>query len=142
MIHVELTVQQLQVKGRPYPTIELGPIDGSVSLVLCDLELPDAPIVYASDSFLDLTGYSRDEVLGRNCRFLQTPGGTGSAPGPAVDKAAVQRISQAVHTNQEIQIEIDNYKKNGQYFTNILSIIPIEIGSHPHRYAVGFQCEA
>ncbi len=35
---------------------------------------PDCPIIYASDAFCKLTGYARDELVGRNCRFLQGPG--------------------------------------------------------------------
>ena len=64
---------QYHVATRPNPVIDLGPVDASCPIVLCDLFLPDAPIVYASDAFLAVTGYSRDEVLGRNCRFLQSP---------------------------------------------------------------------
>jgi hypothetical protein len=45
--------------------------DARVSCRCSDPTLPDCPIVFASDSFLELTGYAREEVLGRNCRFLQ-----------------------------------------------------------------------
>ena len=41
------------------------------NFVISDPHLPDCPIVFASDAFLELTGYSREEILGRNCRFLQ-----------------------------------------------------------------------
>ncbi len=41
------------------------------NFVIADPHLPDCPIVFASDAFLELTGYSREEILGRNCRFLQ-----------------------------------------------------------------------
>ncbi|KFH41142.1 White collar 1 protein-like protein [Hapsidospora chrysogenum ATCC 11550] len=138
-----LTVQQLQVRCRPHPVIDLGPVDCSVSLTLCDLELPDWPIVYASEGFYELTGYTPKEVLGRNCRFLQSPGGAFPGSGtPHVEcAAAIQQMSKAVRTNQEIQVRLCNYKKDGQRFTNILSIIPLEIGPFHHRYAVGLQCE-
>ena len=49
------------------------------SFVITDPSLPDHPIVFASDGFMDFTGYSVDEILGRNCRFLQ---------GPKTDRAA------------------------------------------------------
>lgn len=115
--------------------IDLGPIDCSVSLTLCDLEDPDMPIVYASDAFYELTGYAEHEVIGRNCRFLQAPYGVNDG----LDKAASRRMGSAIRNNQEIQVELWNWKKNGQRFKNILSIIPIMIGGR--RYAVGLQCE-
>lgn len=94
------------------------------------------PIVYASDAFYELTGYTKHEVLGRNCRFLQTP----YRVNRGADKAVARRMSSAIRHNQEIQIELWNWKKNGQQFRNILSIIPIVIDGR--RYAVGLQCEA
>lgn len=134
----------ISVRCRPHPVIELGAVDCSVAIILCDLEQPDAPIVYASDSFCQLTGYSQSEVLGRNCRFLQKPG-PGSPRGAkttaAVDKVAVQRLRHAVQNQQEIQLQLYNYKRSGQRFTNILSIIPIRMHPTGHRYAVGFQSE-
>lgn len=45
------------------------------NFVICDPSLPDCPIVFASDAFLELTEYPREEVLGRNCRFLQVGNG-------------------------------------------------------------------
>jgi len=128
----------LQLRGRPDPDIDLGAVDCSVSLTLCDLEQPDTPIVYASPSFCELTGYSMNEVLGRNCRFLQS---SPTASSCVVDRAAIKRMSQAVRGNQEIQLGVRNYKKNGQPFTNMLSIIPLTLGADGHRYAVGLQCE-
>merc|ERR1711964_56229 len=125
----------LQVRCRPNPLIDLGPIDCSVSLTLCDLEDQDMPIVYASDAFYELTGYSEHEVIGRNCRFLQAPYGMSDG----YDKAVSRRMGSAIRNNQEIQLELWNWKKNGQPFKNVLSIIPITIGGR--RYAVGLQCE-
>ncbi|KJZ78603.1 hypothetical protein HIM_01994 [Hirsutella minnesotensis 3608] len=136
----------LRVISRPNPQIELGAIDCSVSLVLCDLELPDAPIVYVSDSFCQLTGYSKPEVLGRNCRFLQSPPTGYASPinsgtGSGADKAVIRRIRQAINSRREVQLEVTNYKKNGVRFTNALSIVPIAMNSSGYHYAVGFQVE-
>jgi len=55
------------------------------------------------------------------------------------DKAVSRRMGSAIRNNQEIQLELWNWKKNGQPFKNVLSIIPITIGGR--RYAVGLQCE-
>ncbi|CAD6270894.1 unnamed protein product [Miscanthus lutarioriparius] len=57
------------------------------NFVITDLRLPDNPIIFASDSFLRLTEYSREEILGRNCRFLQ---------GPETDRGTVKKIRDAI----------------------------------------------
>lgn len=57
------------------------------SFCVTDPQLPDNPIVYASDSFIELTGYERSQVLGRNCRFLQ---------GPDTDPDAVAKIRKGI----------------------------------------------
>jgi hypothetical protein len=58
------------------------------NFVISDPSLPDCPIVFASESFLELTEYSREEILGRNCRFLQ---------GPGTDPRAVAEIRDAIN---------------------------------------------
>lgn len=135
----------LRVFARPNPTIDLGPVDSSVALVVCDLAVPDTPIVYASDPFLDLTGYRMGEVLGRNCRFLQQ-----QAPGAAAwssylkqpdDRRRIQRMREAIRTNTEHQTEIVNFKKDGRPFVNIVTVIPITWDGDNYRYSVGFQCQ-
>lgn len=129
--------------SRPNPKINIGPVDGSVALVICDLNLPDAPIIYASDAFCDLTGYTTSEVVGYNCRFLQTPPARGSKSSKAAkaNAKAVQRLGHAVEAREEIQLSIINYKKTGQAFTNTLTIIPLEPDSSGCCYAVGLQVE-
>lgn len=130
----------LHLRARPHPVIELGPVDCSVAIVLCDLEAPDTPIIYASDAFCQLTGYSRHEVLGRNCRFLQKPRKS-SHKAEKTDKHSIQRMRQAVHGGQEIQLQVSNFKRNGKRFTNILSIIPLQIGPNGNWYSVGLLSE-
>lgn len=139
-----LIINQLRVASRPNPKINLGPVDCSVAIILCDLLQPGQPIVYASDSFSELTGYTTNEILGQNCRFLQVPPGSDAQNPNAikpVDKLAIHKMRQALHSREEIQVQITNYKKNGQPFTNILSIIPVQWDSPEYRYAVGFQVE-
>ncbi|KAG5922041.1 hypothetical protein E4U42_005615 [Claviceps africana] len=130
---------------RPNPQVELGPVDCSVALVLCDLELPDEPIVYATDAFCDLTGYSKPEILGRNCRFLQAnndePKGNPSAAPEPLPKTETSRIRQAIDARKEIQINVVNYRKNGEIFNNLLSIIPLTLDDSGYQYAVGFAVE-
>ncbi|XP_002980578.2 protein TWIN LOV 1 isoform X2 [Selaginella moellendorffii] len=86
------------------------------NFVLCDPGLPDHPIVYASDGFLEMTGYSRDEVLGRNCRFLQ---------GRDTDKRAIVEIREAIREERDCQIKILNYTKAGKPFWNLFHLAPV-----------------
>ncbi|GAB7355682.1 hypothetical protein MBLNU459_g6386t1 [Dothideomycetes sp. NU459] len=65
----------LRVVTRPNPKIDLGMVDWSCAFTLCDTFARDTPIVYCSEGFEKLTGYTSQEVIGRNCRFLQSPHG-------------------------------------------------------------------
>ncbi|OLN85281.1 White collar 1 protein 1 [Colletotrichum chlorophyti] len=133
----------LRVISRPNPKIQLGAIDCSVALLLCDLEQPDTPIVYASEPFSLLTGYSNKEIMGKNCRFLQAPGGMVKKQSARkhVDKDTVKRMRESVETNDEVQLEVVNFKKDGTPFVNLLTMIPVLWDSHHYRYSVGFQVE-
>ncbi len=86
------------------------------SFLITDPRQTDNPIVFANDAFVDLTGYSRDEILGRNCRFLQ---------GEDTDPATVGAIRTAIESGKAITVDILNYKKDGTPFLNRLSIRPI-----------------
>ncbi|KAG6035500.1 hypothetical protein E4U41_006054 [Claviceps citrina] len=134
-----------RLMGRPNPQVELGPVDCSVALVLCDLELPDEPIVYATDAFCDLTGYPKSEILGRNCRFLQSTKHSSKAKSsPATkspSKTATARMRQALNERREVQLRVVNYRKNGQKFNNLVSIIPLTLDDSGYQYAVGFAVE-
>ncbi len=85
-------------------------------MVMTDPRQPDNPIVFANDSFYKLTGYSADEVIGRNCRFLQ---------GPETDPATVAMIREAIAARRPIEIELRNHRKNGQAFWNRLVVAPV-----------------
>jgi diguanylate cyclase (GGDEF)-like protein/PAS domain S-box-containing protein len=88
----------------------------SVSIVLTDCTLPDNPVVFVNRAFADLTGYSPEESLGGNMRFLQ---------GPGTDAAAAGEIREAVARGDSIRREILNYRKDGQPFWNEVAIDPI-----------------
>lgn len=82
---------------------------GQQNFVLSDPRLPDNPIVYASPGFYQLTGYAQDQVLGRNCRFLQ---------GPATDPRAVDIIRKAIASGSDSTTCLLNYKADGTPFWN------------------------
>lgn len=89
-------------------------------IVIVDARLDDHPIVFANDAFLSLTGYPRDEVIGRNCRFLQ---------GPDTDRSEVARVAAAVAAREHVEAEILNYRKDGQRFWNGLFVSPVFDGA-------------
>nr|AML78958.1 putative LOV domain-containing protein [Cylindrocystis sp. BC-2016] len=97
------------------------------SFVLADPNLPDMPIVHASDLFLELSGYPAEEVLGRNCRFLQ---------GPGTDPAAVKELREAVKAEKPCTVRLLNYRKCGTPFWNSLHISPVRC----HDGKVAFYC--
>ncbi|KAI1369991.1 vivid PAS protein VVD [Xylaria arbuscula] len=129
-----------RVAMRPTPVIELPPVDDSCAIVVCDIEQPDYPVVYANEACVQLTGYPLEEMLGKNCRFMQAPGGKvrkGSTRSH-VEKSVLKKMRRAVESNDELSIEVTNFKKNGQIFTNMLTIIPITWDTDSPRYYVGF----
>ncbi|WP_289052946.1 PAS domain-containing protein, partial [uncultured Methylobacterium sp.] len=85
-------------------------------MLITDPHQPDNPIVFVNAAFSKLTGYGRDEILGRNCRFLQ---------GPETDRADVDKIRDAVERRVAIEIDLLNHKKNGERFWNRLLISPV-----------------
>ncbi|MEO1620284.1 MAG: PAS domain-containing protein, partial [Cyanobacteria bacterium J06632_3] len=85
-------------------------------LVICDAQQPDFPIVYVSPSFETLTGYTSDEVIGKNCRFLQ---------GEETNQLGTKDIRQALSSGTGCKVLIHNYRKNGQPFWNELTISPL-----------------
>ena len=85
-------------------------------MILADPRQDDCPIVFANNAFLNLTGYEEEEVLNRNCRFLQ---------GAATDPAAVSQLREAVRDCRPIALEILNYRRDGTPFWNAIFMGPV-----------------
>ncbi|KAL6233515.1 hypothetical protein BDW75DRAFT_187565 [Aspergillus navahoensis] len=130
-----------EVVSRNNPKIDLGPVDFSCAFVLCDLTMEDNPIVYVSNAFERLTGYMKKEIVGRNCRFLQSPDGKveKGEPRKFVDSYTASRLRDAVDQCSEIQVSIINYRKGGQPFLNLVTMIPVRWNTKD--YYVGFQVD-
>ena len=133
----------MRVATRPNPQINIGPVDLACAFVVCDIAKHDLPIVYCSDMFERLTGYSRHEILGRNCRFLQSPDGKvqSGMKRKYVDDKSVLYLKNQINNREEAQLSLINYRKGGQPFMNLLTMIPISWDTEEFRYFVGFQVD-
>ncbi|KAG2143092.1 PAS domain-containing protein [Suillus clintonianus] len=139
-----------RVVSRPHPNIVLGPVDSSCSFTVVDVRRHDCPIIYASPTFYRLTGYTEHEVLGRNCRFLQSPDGNVQKGEERrfVAPDAVAHLKKSLSADKECQTSIINYRKGGQAFINLVTVIPLRggISNRPEEadeivYHVGFQVD-
>jgi len=102
------------------------------NFAISDPSLPDNPIVYVSQGFLDLTGYTLDQVLGRNCRFLQ---------GPGTDQSAVDVIRKGVRQGVDTSVCLLNYKADGTPFWNQFFVAALRDAENNVVNFVGVQCE-
>nr|AML77744.1 putative LOV domain-containing protein [Curcuma sumatrana]AML78184.1 putative LOV domain-containing protein [Curcuma longa] len=102
------------------------------NFVITDPRLPDNPIIFASDSFLELTEYSREEILGRNCRFLQ---------GPETDQGTVLKIREAIRDQREVTVQLINYTKSGKKFWNLFHLQPMRDQKGELQYFIGVQLD-
>ncbi|KAI8027514.1 Phototropin-2 [Camellia lanceoleosa] len=102
------------------------------NFVITDPRLPDNPIIFASDSFLELTEYTREEILGRNCRFLQ---------GPETDQGTVSKIRDAIREQREITVQLINYTKSGKKFWNLFHLQPMRDEKGELQYFIGVQLD-
>jgi PAS domain S-box-containing protein len=101
-------------------------------ITLSDTSLPDNPIIYANEGFERLTGYTRQDVIGRNCRFLQ---------GQTTDPHTVSEIRDAIEQGTECTVELLNHKKDGTPFWNRLSLTPLPDSSGRVAHFVGVQSD-
>jgi PAS domain S-box-containing protein len=134
----------MHVATRKNPEINIGAVDMSCAFVVCDVTEPDFPIVYVSEIFERLTGYNKHEILGQNCRFLQAPDGKVMAGVKRnyVDDDTVYYLKQRITANKEAQRSLINYRKGGQPFMNLLTMIPITWDNPDEiKYIVGFQVD-
>ena len=99
-------------------------------ITLADPDLDDMPIVYANKAFEAVTGYSQEEVIGRNCRFLQ---------GDDRNQKEIKRIQEAINDQKPVEVVLRNYKKNGELFYNRFKIIPLFDRSGKLIYFLGVQ---
>lgn len=104
----------------------------SVAAVVSDPRQADNPIVACNDAFSALTGFAREEITGRNCRFLV---------GPATEPWLTETLRTGIRLRQPAMVEILNYRKNGEPFRNAVMVAPVFDATGEAEYFIGSQVE-
>ncbi|GAA4099992.1 PAS domain-containing protein [Mucilaginibacter panaciglaebae] len=117
------------------PNIDLTLLANAVaatntSFIIADHTAPDHPIIFCNEAFEQLTGYPREEVLGKNCRFLQ---------GDDRDQTELERLRDAVRCGQSVTVTLRNYRKDGSPFRNELNISPVHGPDGAITHLIGIQ---
>lgn len=102
----------------------------STGVTIADATNPEHPVIYCNPAFESITGYRREEILGKNCRFLQ---------GKDTDSKALEIIRKALRTDSECQVILKNYRKDGTTFWNALSVSPVRDRSGKLTHFIGVQ---
>ena len=100
------------------------------SISITDPRQPDSPLVYVNPAFERTTGYAAEEVLGRNCRFLQSEDR---------DQPALEELRAAIREKRHCTVVLRNYRKNGTLFYNELSVYPVRDENDRVMNFVGVQ---
>jgi PAS domain S-box-containing protein len=116
--------------GVALPIKERAMQDAPVGITIADATTEDMPLVYVNDGFVDLTGYPREEILGRNCRFLQ---GDDTRPEP------VRQMRASIEDEEPVTVELRNYRKDGSMFWSRVTISPIKDESGNVTHYLGCQ---
>jgi len=104
--------------------------NAGVGISIVDARADDQPLVFANDAFCKVTGYDRDAVMGRNCRFLQ---------GEHTDPADVATIREALEAEEPVSVTLRNYRADGTPFWNHLEITPVANDEGVVTHYLGFQ---
>ncbi|WP_409294145.1 PAS domain-containing protein [Peribacillus sp. SCS-26] len=99
-------------------------------IVITDPDLPDNPIINVNKGFCRITGFDFEDVVGKNCRFLQ---------GPMTKDSDIELIRNALKDFESVSVNLLNYRKNGEIFYNQLTIDPVYNESEQKYYFVGVQ---
>ncbi|KEF52827.1 uncharacterized protein A1O9_11244 [Exophiala aquamarina CBS 119918] len=121
-----------EIAGRQSPS--MVDLVGGLSEVFCltDPNQYDNPIIYASEEFYRLTGYGRDDVIGRNCRFLQ---------GANTQRGSVTRLRENIKNGKQACETFLNYRRDGRPFINLLMIAPLHDDKGNVKYHIGAQVD-
>lgn len=113
------------------PRILCTILDSCVNgVTLADPDMEDLPLVYANRAFEVMTGYTQEETIGKNCRFLQ---------GRDQEQPEKLRLHEAIKNAQAVEVTLKNYRKNGELFYNRLIVTPLFDSNGRVLYYLGVQ---
>ncbi|WP_458209377.1 bacterio-opsin activator domain-containing protein [Haladaptatus sp. NG-SE-30] len=106
--------------------------EAPVGITIADARKDDEPLIYINEAFEELTGYPSEEVVGRNCRFLQ---------GEDSDPEAIAAMRTAIDADEPVTVDVQNYRKDGEQFWNRVTIAPVRDEQGEVSHFVGFQMD-
>ncbi|HBL57146.1 MAG TPA: hypothetical protein DDZ80_00785, partial [Cyanobacteria bacterium UBA8803] len=101
-------------------------------IMICDALVPERPIIYTNSGFERITGYKKEEVLGKNCRFLQ---------GNDKNQPALKELRHAIAKARETQVILRNYRKDGTLFWNQFCLTPVRDDTGRLTHFIGVQTD-
>ena len=132
-MHVGVKTGALSEISQPGADIFFAAVETTrMPMVVVDPRQEDLPIVFANNAFVAMTGYPLEEILGRNCRFLQ---------GPDTDRAVVAEVARAIAERRDVAVELVNYRKDGSPFWNALFVSPVRNAAGDLVYFFGSQLD-
>ena len=106
-----------------------------VSLSTASKSRPGFPLIYVNKQFELTTGYSRNEIIGENCKFLQRSHETSVE----VEQDKIALLSTALRENKPVRVSLTNFKKDGTPFHNLLALKPVFDAEGEYAYVIGVQ---
>nr|AML77227.1 putative LOV domain-containing protein [Myriopteris rufa] len=125
--------------GQPSRHLEMLLHSSPCGLIVTDALEPDHPIIYVNTVFEFITGYKAEEILGRNCRFLQFRGSFAQRRHPSVDSAVVSEMRRCVNEGVEFRGELLNFRKDGTPLITSLCLTPIFGDDGVMTHIIGIQ---
>ena len=122
----------LDVLGRSNEKLDALIANSPIASVISDPRQSGNPIIACNAAFVELTGYSEHEIIGRNCKFLA---------GPATEPWLTDTISNGVQRHAPVMVEILNYKRDGTPFRNAVLVAPLFDENGELEFFLGSQVE-
>jgi PAS domain S-box-containing protein len=101
-------------------------------ILITDCQQEDDPIIYVNKYFLEMSGYDENEILGKNCRFMQ---------GKETDIESLKKLAMAIENRESVTVQMINYRKNGEQFTNEFTISPVKNHNGDVTHCIALEIE-